>query len=290
MQTIDGVKIDINIVSLNHIFSLIEQDHRENASYYPSVFNTGVVLKNEEGVVDFIKDRVNEHEKFSTLKREMQNYEEANLGNLYMEFINMSRDTIYDDYLYYNLLEKIRTNYFYLHNYSRVGFNKVYDCFKNSRCINTYYQLKLPDRKFMDFYLEALFEKDYKARLEILNNMFAMIDINTDLLYSEKIYLDEYCSGLDLKMVYLREKIAKVEMSLISEHPASDYVYYVALYRLQNLMWLINDEESHDAMEEFSKALLSTDIDARIKSLENIFTYVSKSFNIDFDNYLIKKY
>ncbi|MDE6141664.1 MAG: nucleotidyltransferase domain-containing protein, partial [Bacilli bacterium] len=58
-KKLNDIRIDMNIISLNHIFDLIDQDYEENASYYPSVFNTGLVEKNDDGIVDYIKDRVN---------------------------------------------------------------------------------------------------------------------------------------------------------------------------------------------------------------------------------------
>ncbi|MDE5630465.1 MAG: nucleotidyltransferase domain-containing protein, partial [Bacilli bacterium] len=109
-KKLNDIRIDMNIISLNHIFDLIDQDYEENASYYPSVFNTGLVEKNDDGIVDYIKDRVNNCEVEKIHKRSIHIYERIELGNLYMSLLNNSRDINFDDYLYFNLLDKLRTN------------------------------------------------------------------------------------------------------------------------------------------------------------------------------------
>lgn len=290
MQKIDDISIDSNIVSLNHIFDLIEQDKEEHASYYSSVFNTGIVEKNEEGIVDYIKDKVNERFLGENDKRKMYSFEKIQLGNLFARFNNINRNKLYDDYLYYNLLDKIRTNYFYINNYSRLSFPKVYDVFRNNRFITVYYQLRLPNKDFIDLYLNALSESDYDKRLELLRKMFTMIGIDSHELYSYNAVKKNAQDNLALRMFYLREKIVKVETMLINKHLASDYVYNIMLYRLKEFFWLLGSDEVSVVDEEFNAALLAKDIDERIKYLEALFAHIDKKFNIDYDNCLIKKY
>ncbi|MDE6141104.1 MAG: hypothetical protein K2G03_00735, partial [Bacilli bacterium] len=139
-------------------------------------------------------------------------------------------------------------------------------------------------------YLKALEEKDYIMRLEYLSQLFAMVGIDVDELWDEHIIREKKETNIELKLVYLKDKIEKVESMLISNHPAKDYVYFVLLYKMKRLFWLITDAEIKEVEEEFKRALSVYNVDDRIKYVEAILAHIDKNYNIDYDNYLIKKY
>lgn len=293
-QVIDGVKVDISVISLDVIDSLIDFERNHNDRYFSSVFNTGLVEKNVNGIIDYLKDEINSRYAGGIDKREIKPRVKLELGNLYQSFIDSINSTIYEDYLYYNLLEKIRENYNYMHNCSRLTFSKAYDLFINNHLMRVYYQLKLPKQDFIDAYLVALKTTDGNERKVLLDRLFAMIDIDSKYLdIDEDIFVqsDELpMNEIKYHIVYLREKIKRVEEMLISNHPASIPVYYIILYRLRKLLFQINKDDALNAEEDFNKALLAFSNDERIKYLEAFFTHIDKKFNLDYDNYLIKRF
>ena len=291
-QTIDGVSVDINIVSLNIIGYLIEYDRNHNDRYYASVFNTGSVEKNVEGLIDYLKDEINYSYIESYQKRRIKGNFLVNLWSFYWDFRNCNDETIYDDYLYYNLLELIRQNYNYVHNCSRLNFTKVYDLFVNNRFMRDYYQLKLPKQDFMDAYLEALNIRDKQKRKEVINKLMGFINVCHLELDSDDVFVSKKVKDNEIQndVVYLRNRVKKVENMIICDHVAKNSVYYVVLYRLKTLLMQIDSKEVLEMEDEFDVAISAQGDYERIKYLEAIFAHLDKKYNIDYDNYLIKKY
>lgn len=291
-QKLDGVIFDINIMSLNIIEYLIEYDGEHNDRYYASVFNTGKVEKNVDGVMDYLRDGINLDYTGGIKKREIKRESLVELGKFYWTFVDSEDDSINEDYLYYNLLELIRQNYNYVHNCSRLNFTKTYDLFINNSILRKIYQLKMPKQDFMNTYLEALNTKDKQKRKEILDKLLGLIDVNPNYLDSDEIgeTMGFDNNKVQCDIVYLRGKLQKVEEMIISNHPVKYSVYYIILYRLKTLIMQIDEKEALEMEDEFNEALVAQSDDDKIKSLEAIFAHLDKKFNIDYDNYLIKKY
>lgn len=291
-QLLEGVRFDINIVPLNLIGYLIEYDRDHNDRYYTSVFNTGSVEKNINGIIDYLKDEINSSYVGGLDKRKIKHDSKIELGRFYWNFMDYKGESAYEDYFYYNLLELIRQNYNYVHNCSRLNFTKVFDLFINSQKMRVYYQLKLPKQDFMDAYLVALNTKDKKKRKEMLDVLLGFINVNALDLDSDDEFLPAKLEDHEIQynVVYLKGRVEKVEEMIISNHFAKDFVYYVVLYRLKSLLFQIDKNEALEMEEEFECAILAQSDDDRIKYAEAIFGHIDKKFNIDYDNYLIKKY
>ena len=291
-QLLEGVRFDINIVPLNLIGYLIEYDRDHNDRYYNSVFNTGRVEKNVDGIIDYLKDEINSSNIGGLEKRKIKHESKVELGSFYWNFIDYKGEPAYEDYLYYNLLELIRQNYNYVHNCSRLNFTKVFDLFINNQKLRLFYQLKLPKQDFMDAYLVALNTKDSKKRKEMLGVLLDFINVNPLDLDSDEEFMPAKLEDHEIQynVVYLKGRVEKVEEMIIGNHFAKDFVYYVVLYRLKSLLFQIDKDEVLNMEEEFKDAILAQSDDDRIKSLEAIFGHIDKKFNIDYDNYLIKKY
>lgn len=291
-QSIEGISVDINIVSLNIIGYLIEYDAVHNDRYYSSVFNTGSVEKNVDGIIDYLKDEINSRFNGRLEKRKIRHESLVELANFYWNFIDYGDDSIYEDYYYYNLLELIRQNYNYVHNCSRLNFTKVYDLFVNNRSMRVYYQLKLPKQDFMDTYLGSLNAKNKQKRKEVVDKLMSFINVTYSDLDRDEAFIPKELEDNEIQndTVYLRNRIKKVEEMILSDHFAKDFVYYIVLYRLKNLLMQIDRKEVLEMEEEFNKAISAKTDDDRIKSLEAVFAHIDKKFNIDYDNYLIKKY
>ena len=291
-QKMDDVSVDINIVPLDVVGYLIEYDRDHNDRYYSSVFNTGSVEKNVDGLIDYLRDGINSRYTGGLKMRKIKDDSLVELGSFYWDFMDSHEESIYGDYLYYNLLELIRQNYNYVHNFSRLNFTKVYDLFVNNRLMRVYYQLKLPKQDFMDVYLEALNIEDKQKRKEILNKLLGFISVDSLELDSDEVIIPKVLDNNEIQqeVVYLRDRVKKVEDMIISDHPAKISVYYIVLYRLRTLIMQIDSKEALEMEEEFEMAILAQSDDDKIKSLEAIFAHIDKKFNIDYDNYLIKKY
>ncbi len=294
VQVINGVRVEMNIFSLNDIFWLIDEDRKNNNRFFASVFNTGKTVKNEGGIVDILRKSINSRYIGGMEKRSICEEKKDELNYLYYSFINAEGHTGEENYFYYNLLEKIRSNYNYVNNCSRLVFTKVYDVFMNNNFMSNYYQLKMPDKAFMGKYLEALGTQDYNKRKELVEELLAMIEFIPDKVSyangKRSFYGISALSDLKYRTVYLQEKIKKGEEMLISNHAIKDSVYYILLYRLKDLIYHLRMDEDEEIQEQTREALDALSVDDRIKCLESLFSFIDRKFNIDYDNYLIKKY
>lgn len=292
-QTIDGIKVDINIYSLDQIGYIIEGDREINNRYFVSVFNTGIIEKDENGIMEYLKDLVNTRSKDINGTRKLAREKVSELGNLYQRLMNANEEDVYKDYIYYNLLEKIRSNYNYMYNCSRLNFTKVYDIFSNKCLINAYYKLKLPKKEFIYWFMVALNTKDLEKRKELSKKLLGFLYLNVFDLSGGTILYEGTTKSKDellFNVAYLKDRIKKVESMLISKHSASDSVYYILLYRIRELLFEVDMDCALDVELEFEQACLASDLDERIKSIEDLFVYIDKKFDLDYDNYLIKRY
>lgn len=292
-QKIDGVIIDINIYSLDQIGYIVEEDRKNNNRYFVSTFNTGIIEKDANGIMEYLKDLINSRFRDVVGIRKLVRDKISEIGNLYQSFIIDMGSDVHRDYIYYNLLEKIRTNYSYMYNCSRLSYTKAYDVFLNSSLMNEYYQLKLPKGEFICIYMEALETKDFEARRKIIKKLLDFLNLtNFDLCGTTMYYRvgDETVDEIRFKIVCLKEQISKVEGMLINGHSASDSVYYILLYCIRDLLFLIDGDCALAIEGEFIEAYSAKDVDERIKRIEDLFAYIDKNFNLDYDNYLIKRY
>lgn len=290
-QVIDDVKIEMGIYSANKLLSLIYDDKKNNNRFFSSVFNTGLVEKNEENIVGVMRDFTNEAYVGRMEKRIIHPEVKCELHKLYINF-KANENKIYEDYYYYNLLEIIRNTYIYIKNYSRLAFTKVYDLF-NSSILNRYYQLKLPPMDFMRTFIIALSTYGYDARIKVVDELLRMIGIEPMYMSlmsdSFKVWDTSNFYELEYQIIYLRDKIKKVEDMLINNHDAKMYVYNVVLYRLRDLITWINNGNFDEASLDFQYANACETDDERIKALENLFSHITSKININCDNYLVKR-
>lgn len=290
-QVIDEINVDINIISLDEIFFLIETNRRENNRYFSSVLNTGLVEKNEEGVIDYLKDVVNSRYIGGIENRDVMDNQKQELANLYHAFKNYLGDG-YNDYLYYNLLEKIRLNYNYVNNCSRCSFMKVYDIYLNNKYMNIYYQLKLPTNKFMNTYLQAIKEKEYKKRQILLNELLSIINISPETLFEDNILINHQSDinkrELEWNLVSIHNNVCKMENLLLSNHPNALFAYNVLIYKIRQFYDTTNNRFSSEFEDCFANCLKAKSDDQKIKFLEELFCFIDKPFEMNYQHYLIK--
>lgn len=291
-QYIEGIKIELGIYSVDKLLSLIYEDKVNNNRFFPSVFNTGLVEKNVDNIVGSLKEFANEQFIGSKEKRLIDREVKNELQKMYKQF-KITKDSIYEDFNYFNLLELIRNTYLYRNRLSRLAFTKVYDLYNDSR-LNTYYQLKLPPLEFTSTFITALSAKGFDVRLKIIDELLKMLGLDPYYFSlshdSFKVWDIEDFTELEYRIIYLCDKIRKVEDMLITNHPSKMYVYHITLNRLRDLIMLINAgdfSEVNDAFEYANK--VKTD-NERIEALEKLFSHIEQKFNLDYNNYLVKRY
>lgn len=292
-QLIEGVKIEMGIYAIDKLLSLIYEDKINNNRFFSSVFNTGLVEKNVDHVVDSLKEFVNTRYMGGMEKRKMHPEVKKELQKLYMHLVT-SKDGIYEDFYYYNLIELIRNSYIYINNCSRLAFTKVYDVYQNNLFMNTYYQLKMPPNNFLSTFLIALSTNGYYNRKKIIDELLRMIGIEPFYIptYRDSFKITDIndFDDLEYKIIFLREKIKKVEDMLLTNHTSKMYVYHITLNRLKDLITLINNGDFEEAEEDFEWANSCETDNERIDALEKLFEHIDKKFNLDYDNYLVKRY
>lgn len=270
---VDGIPIDITIVSLDYLERDIYNSLITNSAYYRSIIKNGVV----------VMDRMNTFESMQyMLERKVKKkkwYLDLNLIEEVEYHIRVFMNTG-ENHHYFKALELLRRLHHINYHCSNIRFTKVYDLYTDKEKAKNQYLLKLPNDDYIDRYLKALEERDTVKRLEYLREFYHEFDNSKFKEFEEKYYPSE--DEIKKKLYYLNNAICRCEDMLLANHPYAKALYYILIDDIYSLMDIIH----HGSIERIDYE--SEDIDVLINNLENLFAILNRGYSIDYDDIILK--
>lgn len=290
-QVIDGIHTETMIKPLDYL----EQDflfaYCYNEAYYDSVFHTGIVIKDTNNIVKYFKEKLNKLNKNNQKRQKV--LPETAIEEITYNLEKYKRETgAYKKSYYITLLDWIHLTYHYMYDHSEIHINKIYEMYLNKTHAENDYKLYLPKEEFKVAFLEAMC--DYENMDNHLKKLFKMITYNEDKKYPMKetqVYTRvNFKNEIMEKLIFLNKDICKVEEMLLVKHPAVDYSYFLILNRLKKSFFEL-DIENEEFTFLFDLAINETDIEKRIRLLEELFHVIDykykTEYNLDYDDYTL---
>lgn len=269
---VDGIPIDITLISLDDIEKNIYKANATNSTYYHSIFKHGVVVKDKLNTFETLQHMLNK--KVKRKKNLDGRLIEQALYHI-KEFINTESNIHY-----YKALELLRRLHHVNNNCSNIRFTKVYDLYHDKKKSEDLYMLKLPDDEYIDKYLQALDEENTEKRLEFLMSFYHEFDNAKFRELEEKFYLDE--DEIRKALFDLNNAIWKCEDLLLQRHPYGKKLYYMLIDDIYSLYELIYGV----SLEHFD--IESDDLDTLIDNLENLFCKLDENYRFDYNDVILK--
>lgn len=281
-----GTKVDCQVYGIDTLYDEILEKKLMNNNYFYSIIKTGLITKNKDMIVEIITDYLEslKNTKISKRRKKLNENIIAEMQEYYELFLNTKKD-----YYYFNLLEMIRKSYHYLNDYSYLSLTKVYDIYQNRNKYKDIYCLKLPNEKFINYYLSAILEKDYSKRITILKRFFDLLNIDLDntIYYQETFMIDNNLNNQKTLLIFYN-KISKLEQLFKNNHNYALLVYNVLLKEIKNYIEKSNQhnkDESFTILKEIEKE--TNDLN-KIKLLWKLLKNISIDNHFDYDNYVLK--
>lgn len=271
-RIIDGILVDVTIIPIEEAKRQILYSNMIGSTYFDSVLKTGIIILNKYNTFDNLSDLLNQ-------KIHKKRYLEASLlekaQDHYDYFISQKGE---ENIHYYSCLELLRRLYHAKQNCSNIRVTKVYDLYKDLSLIEQY-MIKLPDKKFIENYLEALKEKDKGRQKQILIDLLKEFE-NCHFKKSDSI---EYFGEIEIKrkLISLNKIVIKCEDLILRNHPYAFALYNMILGEISNLYEKINHEE-------LKLLPVQNDQNQMILNLETLFCKLGEDFEIDYDDYTMK--
>lgn len=278
---VDGRELEINYTDILSIESRIDKSIKDNNSYYESVFNNNIVLKDTEMFVDRYKNYISTAKSFfKNAPRKMPVRNKYLLYSLYKDFRKYE-----DFYSYFNLLDEIRMTFAYMNNYSTLNVSKVYDMYTDYIHATQDYCLRLPSVEFIQHFDSSIRNPLDKHKLEYL-----MKSVGYDsLTVLRECDFFNYIDNQKKKsiLIHTNKMINKGIRMLVENNPYMDYVYHVLLNNLYHFFEEIYGSVTEEFLEVFNLAKQERDNYSKIEFLKQLFSLLEGKYAFDYKNYTL---
>lgn len=280
---IEGIRVDYNIYSVRDIFDIAYSNKVANNAYFESVLKTGMVIKNQNYVIEQLESYLEELRNLKTGKKKLSLKVIGKIKEAYEDFIS-KRDLP----SYFYLLECLRTSYNYIKNCSYVSMIKVYDVFRNRDFYEETYSIKIPGETFTSLFLMGIETSDYDIQLEIVGRLLLMlgIDLNQDVYYEKNDCLRN-SDAIKRELIVLHNKVLQVILFLKGNHPYGPYCYFVTLQQMNEVYFSIYGEDSPDILETI-KISMDKSNEEKASLIKRLFSLLDKDYHLDYDNFMLK--
>ncbi len=272
---IDGVPIDITIMSYEEAEQNIIYSNIKGSTYFDSVLRYGLVILDKIDMYDYLRELLDcKMKRKRSIDVELYERMEYHID----QFLNGTNDK---NIHYFTSLEFMRRLYHAKCNCSNIQSSKVYKLYTNKKLAKEKYMLRLPDDKFVCDYLMALQETNKEKQKEWLMRFFKELE-NLSIHHREKerFFND---SQIQMKLINLNKVIWKCEDMLLHNCPSSKSLFYIIIGEIYYLYRLIYKAELQVDIE-----LSCTDTEKMIQTLETLFSFVDIEHSIDYNSYKVK--
>lgn len=278
---VDGRELEINYTDILSIESLIDKSIKDNNSYYESLFNNNIVLKDTEMFVDRYRDYIRIAKSiFKSEPRKMPMRNKYLLYSLYRDFRK------YEDlYSYFNFLDEIRMTYSYMNNYSTLNVSKVYDMYNDYVRATQDYCLSLPSDEFISHFDSSIRNPLDKYELEYLMKSVGYDPLTIVREYDFFNYIDNQRKKSIL--IHMNKMITRTIRMLVENNPYMDYVYHVLLNHLYRFFEEIYGSVTEEFLCVFDSAKQEMNNYSKIEFLKQLFSLLEGKYAFDYKNYTL---
>lgn len=249
-----------------------------------SIFKNGQIISSQDQTVEYLQERVlsvvkclRKKAKSIAPKSNIVEIESILLANTNNKFTK---------YLLFNLLEEIRKTYHEQKQYSRLPSSKVYDLYEDAEYAKRYYCVKLPPEDFRKKYLSLVINPNQEKIKDLKKYLRPSQEKET----FPKKYKTQKLTFSSTVILTAIERCNRYEEE---NHPYFEASYYLALEKLR--LFYCHQNGLSESMESFGKEYDSQFLEMfdkalevpRTNNLQEIFDYLTKSLNMNYQDYKI---
>lgn len=278
---VDERELEINFTDILSIERRIDRSIKDNNSYYESVFNNNMVLKDTEMLVDRYKNYIKTVKSFT--KKESRRMPTRNKYLLYSLYKDLKE---YQDlYSYFNFLDEIRMTFAYMNNCSSLNVAKVYDMYTDSVHATRDYCLALPHEEFIRHFDSSIRKPLDKNGLEYL-----MKSVGYDpLTIVRDCGFYNFTDNQRRKsiLIHIDKMVNKAIKMLVDNNPYKDYIYHVILNHIYRFYEEIYGSVTEEFLKVFNSAKKESDDYLKIELLKQLFSLLEGKYAFDYKNYTL---
>lgn len=279
--TIDDVELEINFTDIGAIENHIENSIKENNSYYESVFNNNIVLKDSNSLVDKYRNYIKMIK--SAIKKKPR---KMLLRNQYMlHSLYECLKSFEDLYSYFNFIDSIRMTYAYMYNYSTLNVGKVYEMYSDPKHAAHDYCLDLPPKEFISHFDHSIRDPLNKNEINWLMDSigFDPLSCMRDCGFFKYVDVQRRKSIL----IHINKMVNRTIKMIVEKNPYKDYVYHVIVNHIYRFYEEIYGNVTEEFIEVFNLAKKENDGLLQIEYLNQLFSLLEGKYAFDYKNYTL---
>lgn len=286
-RIISSIKVDCTIYGVTRLFSLIEANKQDNNTYFNSVLNTGYVIKDEIGLIEYIEEQLSTLAETKLPKRTPPVNAISELQDLYIAYKDHP-----NYYNYFNLLEKIRNIYHYKNRFSYLSLTKIFAVYQNPTKYQETYLLVLPKSSFITAFLKASGEADQKIQLSSIQELLHFLNLPASFYYGATPSVEKETPFLTpdeikYKLLLYYNRLCELKRLATTNNPSFSYILSVTLRQLLVLGNSINHHSLNT--DDYVPPIINEESPLnQIKMLWELFMKIGHDYHFDYDKFVLK--
>ncbi len=286
-RVVDSIKVDCTIYGVANLFSLIEANKQDNNTYFNSVLNTGYVIKDEVGLIEYIEEQLSTLAYTKLPKRTPPIAAISELQDLYLAYKDHP-----NYYNYFNLLEKIRNIYHYKNRFSYLSLNKIFPVYQNPTKYQENYLLVLPKSSFITSFLKASRETSPKDQISSIQELLHFLNLPSSFYYGVTPTIEKETPFLTpdeikYKLLLYYNRLCELKRLVATDDSSFSYILSVTLRQLLVLGSSINRQSLN--VDEYVLPIINEESRPnQIKMLWEIFMKIGHDYHFDYNQFVLK--
>ena len=185
---IDGIMIEYFMNPLNEIYKYLENDYKNRRRLADAnMFANGKILFDKTGDIEKLKQESKKYYEMDFPEPDKNTI----LCNNYAcwDLMDEIKDRIDNnesyEFLYYQLLKELISNYYYKNKISTVPFSKIEKLYKNEAYRENYHLKNMPPQEFIDLVINTIDNKSFKNIENLYQYVIGDFKITDFILHTE---------------------------------------------------------------------------------------------------------
>ncbi len=279
----EGINFDIHALSIPEMERNIVYEKANGNQFISSVLKNSLIFENKYNTLEYLKCISDVSLRGCT---RVINSEFLNLAiSAVKDFLECEDN---DDFKYYVALDLLRNVIHVKLNASFIPETKVYKLYSDNKYAREKYLVKLPNKEFIDLYMDALKMKKADDRKSLIKKMLEYlgnIKVDEDAVVNDKFYDDDAIKKI---LVTLNHLVITTEDNIMNSTPYANALYFLTLNKIMNTIKCAFGSVPEFGEEIFKRALNEKDENGRIQVIEELFHVVDCKYKIDYDDFVLK--
>lgn len=289
---IDGQKIEYFERNIYDLLKQLEHLERNPDRSFLSIFQNSKIIFSKNQMMEYLRQEALVHSKYIP-KKSKHKRNNSDIAMFYHILQQANPESAFGQYVFYNLLEKIRKKYHEENGYTKIPSMKVYTLYNDKSYAEKFYCQSLPNIDFIEQYLNLISEGFNEARLKTIMSYISYSDLDS----LEQEFPNYSKEELKYSSTIVKNTVDKSCFLLEEGTKDSFSCYCIALEKTRRLYCAINglspcldrfgEEYDQTFLDLFHACLNNSE---RKEAINQLFSYVTTPLQMDYNNYKVYEF